>query len=350
MAPIIEILVGGIDALREYLSAHVLLCLIPAFFIAGAMSVFLSKQAVLRYFGHRVKKRTSYSIAAISGSVLAVCSCVAIPLFAGIYRRGAGIGPATTFLFSTPAISILAIVLTARVIGFDIGLARAVAAILTAILIGLIMAAIFGKEKRKLPKPAAHVGTPSEKRRSNSQSLALFVMLILILIFGTAELSTLPKAAVLITLIVGLLMIVKKWYSRNEVKVWGIETYGLLKMIFPLLLIGVFIVGMIQVVLPREVVGAYLGGNALSVCLLASVIGALMYLPTLVEVPVVTTLMGLGMGIGPALSLLLAGPALSFPNMLGVGRVIGPKKTLAYISLVIVAATISGYLFGNLPR
>ncbi len=363
----IDIIIAGLEALQDYLSAHVLTCLIPAFFIAGAIAVFVSKTSVLKYFGAHTKKYISYSVASVSGAILAVCSCTVLPLFTGIYKRGAGIGPASAFLFSGPAINVLAIVLTAQVLGYGIGLARAVAAVLMAVVIGLLMAFIFRKEEsEKKNDNSMFAGQTGEEKSSRPVwiSLLFFVSLVLILVIGAASSSYIPwvpKLAIVyvITLVVSGILIF--YYTRDEVKDWGRETWGLTKKIFPILLVGVFIVGIIGGVAayfipgadPTNAVGVavapYIGGNGIFSCFFASVIGAILYMPTLLEVAIVGNLFGYSTGLmggGPALALLLAGPSLSLPNMVVITKVMGMKKAFVYFALVIVGATLVGFIYG----
>jgi len=365
---IIDIFIAGLEALQEYLSAHVLTCLIPAFFIAGAIAVFISKKSILKYFGAHTKKYISYSVASISGAILAVCSCTVLPLFTGIYKRGAGIGPASAFLFSGPAINILAIVLTAQVLGYDIGLARAITAIVMAIVIGMLMAFIFRKEESEKKNNAADMfaGQTGEEKSSRPLwiSLVFFISLVLILVIGAASSSYIPwvpKLAVvyILTLVVSGILIF--YYTRDEVKNWGLETWSLTKKIFPILLIGVFIVGIIGGVAayfipnsdPSNAVGVavapYIGGNDIVSCFFASIIGAILYIPTLLEVAIVGNLFGYSSGLiggGPALALLLAGPSLSLPSMIVIAKVMGVKKSLVYFALVIVIAAFVGFVYG----
>jgi len=363
----IDIIIAGLNLLQEYLSAHVLTCLVPAFFIAGAIAVFISKTSVLKYFGVNAKKYVSYSVASVSGAILAVCSCTVLPLFAGIYKHGAGIGPATTFLFSGPAINILAVILTARVLGFEIGLARIIGAVFMSIVIGLLMAFIFRKEEQE--KKNNNILSDSNDYKSDRPmkiSLLFFVLLVLILVIGAASsdyIPWIPKLAIvyLFTVIISVILIF--YYIRDEVKDWGIETWNLTKKIFPILLIGVFIVGIIGGIAAFYIPGAdpstavgeavapYIGSNNLFSCFFASIIGAILYMPTLLEVAIVGDLFGYSTGImggGPALALLLAGPSLSLPNMIVIGRVMGLKKALVYICLVVIVATIVGFIYGFL--
>lgn len=366
MTPL-DIFFVGIDMLAEYLSEHVLTCLIPAFFIAGAIAVFVSKKGILKYFGANTKKYISYSVASVSGAILAVCSCTVLPLFTGIYKRGAGIGPASAFLFSGPAINILAIVLTAQVLGYDIGLTRAVFAILMAIIIGLAMALIFRKEEKEKNKTNDMFTAPTEEENKKPlwAPLTFFISLVLILVIGAASTNYIPwvpKLAIvyILTLVVSVILIF--YYTKDEVKNWGLATWDLTKKIFPILLIGVFIVGIISGIAaylmpgadPANAVGIavapYIGGNDILSCFLASIIGAILYMPTLLEVAIVGELFGYNAGImggGPALALLLAGPSLSLPNMVVITKVMGMKKAFVYFGLVIIVATVVGFMYGN---
>ncbi len=355
----IEILQAGVDALSAYLSEHVLMCLIPAFFIAGAIAAFVSKESVLKYFGVTAKKYVSYSVASVSGAILAVCSCTILPLFAGLYKRGAGIGPASAFLYSGPAINILAIVLTARVLGIGIGIARAVAAIFMAILIGLLMSIIFRGHDENI-KNNKGLGFEEGKRRDWRVSMAFFVPLILILIVATGDISWSIKFPVIYALTIFLSVILIFYFKKEEITEWGSETWFLAKRLFPILLGGVFIVGIIGGVAaqfvdadPDAAVGVmvkdYIGRNSLSANFVASIIGAMLYMPTLLEVPIVNDLFGYNsglMGEGPALALLLAGPSLSLPNMIVISRIMGLKKAGMYIVLVIVISTLVGFVYG----
>jgi len=359
MSGLVEVLWAGLEQLREYLSAHVVTCLVPAFFIAGAIAAVVSKGTILKYFGSKVKKWISHGVASISGVILAVCSCTVLPMFAGIYKRGGGIGPATTFLYSGPAINLLAIVLTASVLGIGLGIARAVGAISMAIVIGLIMGAVFErKEKNETSTPAPAIetnpGDEDSSRRPWYVSFGFFASLVLILLVAASGYVPLVlKAGIVGALIITTLEIVKTHYSRDEISTWGRETWWLAKRIVPVLLLGVFITGVIGYFMPYDTVRSVLGGNLIVSCFIASIIGALLYMPTLLEVPIVGTLFGYSQGIigaGPAVALLLAGPSLSLPNMLVVWRTIGAKKTSVYIALVIAFSTMLGIIFGMLVR
>lgn len=348
---------AGLSTLLDYLSAHVLTCLIPAFFIAGAIAALLNKDTVLKYFGAESPKWLCYSVAATSGTILAVCSCTILPMFAGIEKKGAGIGPATAFLFSGPAINLMAIILTARVLGLDLGIARAVAAISMAVIIGLIMAAIFKKSDEKCNASSGKTSVTNNYSEQQAEAgrpkyvTAIFLaILVAILLTATSSLiSLLPKALISGALIIIAALLMKNYYSPDERESFLSETWWLTKKIFPLLVVGTFITGMIGYFLPVEWVRTLFGENSLPACLLASIIGSLLYMPTLLEVPIVGTLFGYSTGItaaGPALSLLLAGPSLSLPSMIVITRVIGFKKAFAYISLVILMSTLAGMIYG----
>jgi uncharacterized membrane protein YraQ (UPF0718 family) len=357
---------SGLEAfmmLREYAREHVLTCLIPAFFIAGAIAVFVSQASVLKYFGATAKKILSYSVASVSGSILAVCSCTVLPLFAGIYTRGAGIGPATAFLYSGPGINVLAIVLTARILGWQLGLARAIGAIGFSIVTGLLMAFIFRKEDAA--RTAGKVYLPEEEARKRSllQDGLYMLTMVLILIFaafakpaaGSTGLWPAIFAAkwyITVALLIVLTLMLKSWFTRDECATWVQSTWGFMKQIFPLLGAGVLVAGFMlgrpghPALIPEHYIQSLVGGNSLWANLFASVSGALMYFATLTEVPILEGLIGAGMGKGPALSLLLAGPALSLPNMLVIGGVMGVKKTATFCVIIVILSTIAGMGYG----
>jgi uncharacterized membrane protein YraQ (UPF0718 family) len=337
---LITLLKAGLQALLEYLSAHVLTCLVPAFFIAGGIAVFVSQASVMKYFGARAKKVLSYSVASVSGTILAVCSCTVLPLFAGIHKRGAGLGPAIAFLYSGPAINVLAIVYSARLLGFDLGAARAIGAVSFSILIGLAMAFLFRHEKRlgdDLPL------MEEIKTRPLWKTTIYFAVLVGILILGAAK-----QWLVTGLLLALLLLLLKLWFKKEEIGEWMRQTWSLAWKIAPILLVGVFVAGMLKALLPEAWVRQVVGGNGLVANLVASIFGAFMYFSTLTEVPIVKAFLDMGMGKGPALALLLAGPALSLPSMIVLIRIMGLKKTGAYVGLVVVMATFTGMGFGFL--
>jgi uncharacterized membrane protein YraQ (UPF0718 family) len=341
MSIFMDLLQGGWNALLEYLSAHVLTCLIPAFFIAGAIAVFISQAAILKYFGPKANKLLSYSVASVSGTILAVCSCTVLPLFGGIYKRGAGIGPAVAFLYSGPAINVLAIVYTARILGYDLGLARAIGAIIFAGAIGLIMALIYRREESVKSAAAFDALTADPDAKKWWQQIVFFAVLVGILVFAASK-NWIVTGVLLATL----LLILWRWFSKGEIGLWMKETLRFVRLIVPWLLGGVFVAGIITTFVPQDVVTNWVGDNGLFANFIASFLGALMYFATLTEVPIINAFMDLGMSKGPTLALLLAGPALSIPNMLVIRSIMGTKKTLTYVGLVIVMATFTGYIFG----
>lgn len=344
-----DALVSGVNAVLDYISAHVLTCLIPAFFIAGAIAAFVKKDAILRYFGNDVEKWKSYGVASVSGGVLAVCSCTILPIFAGIYKKGAGIGPATTFLFAGPAINILAIIYTAQILGYDLGAARAISAVLMSVVIGVLMSILFkGESSGGRPNPKSN-----ERGKPIWLILVFFTLLITILIIGGTKLELWLKIMVMLLLAVVLGLLCYRYFTKKEMKTWGTETLDLAKKIFPILLVGTFVLGVVAYFLPPQTFAPFLSGNSISACFTASIVGALLYMPTLLEVPIVGTTLGYTSGIigaGPALSLLLAGPGVSLPNMVVLFRILGARKAMAYLLIVILISAFSGYIFGNFVR
>lgn len=362
---IMDSVMEGFYMLQYYARAHVLTCLIPAFFIAGAIANFVSQGAILKYFGAGASKLLSYSIASVSGIALAVCSCTILPLFAGIYNRGAGIGPATTFLYAGPAINLLAIILTARVLGYELGIARAIGAIVFSIIIGLLMAAFFRTDEVKRSADSFSIPEGEKDSRTPLQTLGYFLTMVLILLAATIREPAGGQtfwltfynhrwyvAAALLALLGG---ISYYWFNREERISWMESTWDFALQIFPLLFAGVFVAGLLMGrpgseagLIPAHYIEALVGGNSLRANFVASFIGAFMYFATLTEIPILEGLIGSGMGKGPALSLLLAGPALSLPNMLVIRSVLGTKKTATLAFLVVAMATISGVIYGNL--
>jgi len=348
--------------LQDYAQKHVLFCLVPAFFIAGAISVFVSQASVMKYFGPTAKKVLAYSVASLSGAILAVCSCTVLPLFTGIHKRGAGLGPAIAFLYSGPAINVLAIILTARILGWKLGLARALGAIIFSVVIGLIMAAIFRKEEQEKAANNMFAAVPDEARPL-WKTVAYMAIMVFILIFAAWGKSSQPVGfwdAVyrvhwpITIILLGILgVMLWRWFSKDELGEWVNSTWDFTKQIMPLLLGGVLVAGFLlgragtdTGVIPNRYIETLVGGNSLWANLFASVAGALMYFATLTEVPILQGLIGSGMGQGPALSLLLAGPALSLPSMIVIYGVLGPKKSITYFALVVVMSTIAGMGYG----
>jgi len=430
-------LLEALSLVRWYAREHVLLCLIPAFLIAGGIAAFVSQSSVIKYLGPSAGKAVSYGVASVSGSVLAVCSCTVLPLFAGIYRMGAGIGPATAFLYAGPAINVLAIILTARVLGLELGIARAVGAVLFSLVIGLLMHVIFHKDETERQRAQA-APMPDEAVKPLWQNAAFFAAMVGVLVFAnwarsgdiravflccpgglatyTVEGRVLEKTestvkvqgadgteyairkdlleeigavepnsvqnlvhrfrwSIVLLFIVALLVTLRRWFSRAEIGEWLEGSWGFAKQIMPLLLVGVFAAGFLlgrpghQALIPNRYVEMLVGsspdsflsttgiegtgigalvGNLwpLLTNLFAALLGALMYFATLTEVPILQGLLGAGMGKGPALALLLAGPALSLPNMLVIRSVMGTKKTVVFVCLVVAMAALSGLVYG----
>ncbi len=358
---------SGLEAfmmLQEYAREHVLTCLIPAFFIAGAIAVFVSQASVLKYFGAQASKVLSYSVASVSGSILAVCSCTVLPLFAGIYTRGAGIGPATAFLYSGPAINVLAITLTAKVLGWQMGLARAIGAIFFAIVTGLLMALIFRKDDAARTSGQIYVPEANADQRTLLQDSLYLLTMVLILVFAAFARPASGATGLWPTIfaykwyitaaLLGILaFMLNAWFTKDECVNWVDSTWGFMKQIFPLLIGGVLVAGFLlgrpghPALIPEHYVQSLLGGNSLWANLFASVAGALMYFATLTEIPILQGLIGSGMGKGPALALLLAGPALSLPNMVVIGSVMGAKKTATFCGIIVIMSTIAGLIYGS---
>lgn len=356
----------SIALVKWYAREHVLMCLIPAFFIAGAVAVFISKASVVKYFGAKANKFLAYSVASVSGAILAVCSCTVLPLFSGIYKRGAGIGPATAFLYSGPAINVLAIIMTARILGLELGLARALGAVIFSVVIGLLMHLIFIREERnRVDTGEVDMGWEETAERPLWKTALYMLSMVGVLVFANWA-RPIPGQGGIWAFIYGmkwmitgiflvfLSIMLTRWFSKEEIRTWTASTWTFAKQILPLLLLGVIAAGFLlgrpgqEGIIPSGLIEKAVGGNSLRANLFASVVGAFMYFATLTEVPILQGLIGSGMGKGPALALLLAGPALSLPNMLVIRGVLGTKKTVVYVSLVVVMATISGILFGTI--
>jgi len=337
-------ILSGFGLLNEYAREHVLTCLLPAFFIAGAISVFIKKDFILRYLGGQAKKAVSYSLASVSGTILAVCSCTILPLFASIRKRGAGLGPAITFLFSGPAINIAAIFLTMSVLGYEIGLARIIFAILLSIIVGLSMQAIF---REKTEKGDLFVEESKDIAVSKKTLITFFVAMIGVLVVNGLQIDKAIKYLLIILLVIITASIVIFKFRKETSREWLKETWNFTKMLLPILFIGVFIAGFIMPFLPQSLIERIVGANTISGNLTASVFGAFMYFSTLTEIPILQALIAKGMSQGPALALLLAGPSLSLPNMLVIRKVLGNKKTAVYVLLVIFYSAIAGLIFGS---
>jgi len=336
-------ILNGFYLLQEYAREHVLLCLVPAFFIAGTITVMLKKEAVLKLLGPTAKKIVSYPVAAVSGGILAVCSCTILPIFGGIYKKGAGIGPATTFLFAGPAINVAAIFLTARVLGWELGLARLIATMTAAIVVGVVMELLYGQKEKSRDSLVAQTET-----RDGFKGAIFFALQLLFLIVSGLRLAQPVKNLSLGVLALSVTGMAVLGFSKDDTKVWLMESWEFAKKILPYLFAGVFLAGVITKALPQNVVVALLGKNSIFSTLIASVIGSLMYFATLTEVPIVQALTNLGMAKGPTLALLMAGNTLSLPSMIVITKLLGKKKAFTYFSLVVIFSTIFGMIYGAL--
>ncbi|MFP4078614.1 MAG: permease [Candidatus Izemoplasmataceae bacterium] len=311
-----------------------------AFSISGAIGLFLSQSAVIRHLGPTAKKWRAYLVASVSGTVLAVCSCSVLPMFASIRKKGAGLGPAVAFLFSGPAINVLAITLTFSDLGIGIGTIRVIGAVILALVIGTIMAFIYRRSEVQDTNAAMFKGDDGDSTFKPWQKLVFFLTLLAMLIFSVYQpLPTLIFIAILSVAIIA-------WLDMDDLREWGGETWSLAKKILPLFVVGIFFAGILQAVLSEDFLASTVGGNTLFSNGIASVAGALMYFATLTEIPIIVSLLETGMHRGPAVALLLAGPTLSLPNMIVIGKVLGVKKTLTYVGMVALFATIIGYLSG----
>ncbi|WP_066499518.1 permease [Abyssisolibacter fermentans] len=336
-----NILLSGWQALVDYLTIARVISLIIAFFLSGAISTFMSKGAVMKYFGPNAKKYISYAIASVSGAILAVCSCSVLPMFASIRKKGAGIGPAVTFLFAGPAINVLAIIFTFKLIGTEIGFARVTSAIVLSIIIGLVMSILYQKGEEIDPNENMF-NIQEENERTWWQNLIFFIILLAILISGVKH------PILTIVFFVTLVVVLFLYFKKQELLNWCSETWILAKKIVPLFIVGVFIAGVLTAIIPETFMVKFVGNNTIGSNLIAGVFGAFMYFATLTEVPIVNSFMELGMNKGPVLALLLAGPSLSLPNMIVISKVMGIKKTLTYICLVVLLSGVVGLIMGNL--
>lgn len=347
-----DLFIAGIKAIIEYVSAHVLTCLVPAFFIAGAMTALLPKENITRLLGQKAPKHKAYPLAVIAGLMLAVCSCTILPLFAGIKKKGAGTGPALAFLYTAPATNIMAILFTGSVLGWNFAISRIVLSVTFAILIGLIISALFKEEDARDEKNAVSEVISAEKQASEElpffqkhRLFAFFFTLVAILIVGTRVKGP-AKYMIISLLIITLAVLAKLLFNNEEIKSWFFETWGFTKKIFPLLLVGIFIAGVLTALLPQKFLATFMGSNTVSANLIAVLFGVFMYFPTLVEVPMAKMFLNLGMAKGPLLAYLLADPVISLASLLVVRKFLGNKRTLVYVGLIIVFTTISGLIYG----
>jgi len=361
---VLNALIAGIYGLIDYLTAHVVTCLVPAFFIAGAMSVFINKEKIAGYLGRHTPKYKAYPLSVAAGLLLAVCSCTILPLFAGIKKKGAGIGPAIAFLYTAPATNLLAIVFTGSVLGWDFAFARIILSVTFAIVIGLIISKLFvekDEEGKNMVSPAAAkerkgkkkldgTGVPFPKKFADAfrqhHLLLFFATLFSIMMVGALKFEIPVKAFGMVSLILLLLVELKLFFKREEIKSWLKETWLFFKMIFPLLLVGIFAAGALTSLIPENALAEYFGTNTILANLGAALFGVFMYFPTLVEVPMANMFLGLGMAKGPLIAYLLADPVISLPSILVVRRIMGTKRTLVYALLILVFCTLAGLIYG----
>lgn len=344
---ITDLLTAGLLALKDYIATHVLTCLVPAFLLAGGMVTFIRREAVLEYLGERASKLRSFSMASVGSFLLAACSCTVIPVSGGLYYSGAGVGAAFVVLWVAPAANILALVYTGSILGGAMVTARVVAAVAMAFVIGFVMSAAFRGERREPPPQAGQAG---KQRVIGGAELALLVLVLLSLLLPNYLIRTGSYGLkVLVWAIAMAVTAVFAWRAlpASRIREWMRETWWFVRIIFPLLLLGVFLVGVIGALLPEDWIRAWLGGDDLGAAFLATLIGAVSYFATMTEAPFVDTLMKLGMGDGPALALLLTGPGLSLPNWLAISRVFGLGKALVYVPTIVVLGTLVGWFFGN---
>ncbi|MFH1750216.1 MAG: permease [Candidatus Micrarchaeota archaeon] len=334
---------AGFGALYGYLLLHTLFCLVPAFFIAGAMSALIPKNALTPYLGKNSPKHVAYPIAIATGLLLAVCSCTVLPLFAGIRKRGAGLGPAIAFLYTAPATNILAILYTSSLIGWDFAIARIGFSVAFAIIIGITLSKLFPEESGK---EDSNVFKKTKEKTDWKRLLYLFGLLVAILLVGTRISEEMPKYALTAVLAMLAYAISKKYFSKEEIGSWMEETWGFTVKIAPLLFVGVFAAGIIGSLIPSDFIIKYVGDNSLLALTLPVLFGVFMYFPTLVEVPMAKTFLALGMAKGPLLAYLLADPVISLPSILVVSGIIGTKRTALYVGMIIALSVIGGYLFG----
>ncbi|UCB57705.1 MAG: permease [Candidatus Omnitrophota bacterium] len=344
---ITELIIAGFLSVKEYIIEHVVTCLVPAFLLAGAMVSFISKEAIIRHLGYTANKIKSFSLAALGSFFLAACSCTVIPVASGLYYRGSGIGPAFILLWVAPASNILALLYTGAILGYGMVTARIISALLMAFVVGIIMSTVFRRSEQKRIE--------ENQETAGGKIIAAKDIILILLILASLLLPNyvirkgpyLHKVFVwgLATLI--MLAYALKVKSKQELKDWMRQTFWFVRIIFPLLLLGVFIVGIIGKILPEDWIRRWLGGNSLSASFLATMLGAISYFATMTEAPFVDTLMKLGMGKGPSLALLLTGPGISLPNWLAIARVFGVKKALCYVVTIIILGSTVGWFFGN---
>lgn len=343
-----DLIIAGLLAIKDYVATHVLTCLVPAFLLAGAMVAFINQQAILTVLGEKANKWKSFSLASIASFFVAACSCTVIPVSSGLFYSGAAVGVAFIILWVAPSANILSLIYTGNILGYEMVLARVAAALLMAFIVGYVMTIFFGKEKRETV--AAFQGEdPPQGIVARPHLILLLLILLSLLLPNYIGQTGAYLTKVIIWGIATLVLAAFAWkaLSRDEISSWLRESWWFVKIIFPLLILGVFLVGVIGKLLPEEWIRAWLGGNGITASFLATMIGAISYFATMTEAPFVDTLMKLGMGRGPALTLLLTGPGLSLPNWIAIGRVFGVKKAIVYVITIVILGTLVGWFFGN---
>jgi uncharacterized protein len=335
------LITAGFEAIIDYVTLHRVISLLIAFLLSGAIASFMSQGSVLKHFGPDAKPVMAYGVASLSGVILSVCSCSVLPMFSSIRKKGAGIGPAVTFLFAGPAINILAITMSFSLLGTDIGMVRLVSAVVLSVVIGLMMALLWSKHE-KVDANSAMFARGEAHERETWKTVTFFALMVLILISGVKN----PIPTSILAVILGVVVVL--WFRRDEIKGWLMETWKLVYKIAPLFIVGIFVAGIIEEAIPAEAMARLVGTGSVLSNFVAATFGAFMYFATLTEVPIVQSFMSLGMLKGPAIALLLAGPSLSLPNMIVIGRVMGWKRALTYVGLTVVFATFAGYIAGLL--
>jgi len=343
----LELIYAGLEALKEYIALHVVTCLIPAFLLAGAMVTFISKETIIYYLGSATNKLKSFTLASGGSFFVAACSCTVIPVCSGLYYGGSGVGPAFIVLWVAPAANILAVVYTGAILGSEMVIVRILAALAMAFVVGWVMSFVFRHEETKRMDMGFNPGGKKIIARKDLILLLLIVANLLTPNYLVQKGAFLHKVYVWAAGMAIIVVYVLKVKSMEEIRQWMGETWWFVRMIFPLLLVGVFIVGVIGKLMPQHWVESWLGGSGVFPSFLATVIGQIMYMATMTEAPFVHKLMDLGMGKGPALALLLTGPGMSLPNMLAIIKVFGLKKGLVYIPLITILGTLVGWFTGN---
>jgi hypothetical protein len=349
----------GLEEVGKFLGTHLISGMVPAFFIAGAIGIFLDSQRITRLLGQNSNPYIAYPVAALSGGILTVCSCGVLPIFTGIMQQGAGIGPAFTFLMASPAVNLIALTYTYTLLGAKYMFWRALLVFFSAIIIGFLMKSIF-----KQPERIETIGieiVEDEVDRTDGQLLFFFIMLVVTMITSTGvldplfnKISSSGDIASLFTLrltfiafeIIIIAILCKKWFHPYEIKLWLKKSWSLFLMIFPTVVGGIFLCGIIAVALPLTNLITYFDSNDIQGNFLASVMGGLMYFGTIIGVSITATLQGMGMNHGPAMTFLLSAPAVSLPSILALVPIAGAKKSAIFLLFVVILSAISGLIFG----